>query len=175
MNKIKIVVAVLAALAFASIASAQSKTGTFAHDKIRANDFIGGGSNITGIVESQVANLTNDLAGKLGSGAIGTTVQAYSSSLDTLALNNGVNLTNIPAAGVQGTAVVGTDIGSTVQAYSSALDALALNNGGNLTNVTAAGGTVGGHTIYVFNSGTCSAYAVSADLQTTNWLGDTFP
>ena len=175
-NATKIVMAVLAALAFEGLAMAQSKTGSFKHDQIYANQFHGDGAAITNLAEGNVVNLTGDLAAKLGTNTVGSTVQAHSSNLDTLALNNGVNLTNIPAAGVQGTAVVGTDIGSTVQAHSANLDALALNNGGSLTNLPAGtGATVGGHTIYVFNGSTCSAYAVSADLQTTNWLGDTLP
>ena len=169
-NATKIVMAVLAALAFEGLALAQSKTGSFKHDQIYANQFHGDGAAITNI------NPANVVGGALVGSAIGSTVQAYSANLTPLALNNGVGLTNIPAAGVQGTAVVGTDIGSTVQAHSSALDTLALNNGGSLTNLPAGtGATVGGHTIYVFNGSTCSAYAVSADLQTTNWLGDMFP
>ena len=69
------------------------------------------------------------------------TNQAYGvlNMRDQAILNaDGQGITNIPAAGVVGTALVTAAIGDTVQAYSVNLDKLALNDGGSLTNLTPA-------------------------------------
>lgn len=167
-NSMKIMIAVLATLAFAGSALAQPRN--FRHEHIIATmGFEGDGASITNI------NPANVVGGALVGSDISSTVQAYSANLTTLAANNGVSLTNIPAAGIVGTALVSSAIGSTVQAHSSALDALALNNGGNLTNVTVNGGTVGGHTFMVWNGPTCSVYAVDSTGTYTNWQGDVYP
>ena len=93
------------------------------------------------------------------------TNQAYGvlNMRDQAILNaDGQGITNIPAAGVVGTALVTAAIGDTVQAHDAGLDTLALDNGVNLTNIPAAGVT-GTALVTAAIGDTVQAYSVNLD------------
>lgn len=93
------------------------------------------GANLTGL---NAANLTVGSSASAINGAAITNVTGTASPNGTVL--NALDIsacTNLPAAGVDGTALVTTDLGSSVQDYSANLDTLALNNGNALTNITA--------------------------------------
>ena len=195
-----ITMVVLAGLMFASSGFAQARN--FRHERIIATDgFTGDGASISNVAGGNIATgnidkarLTNALASAGADIGGNIPIASITNAIPTaaaLAVNNGTSLTGVTAmamsaagltAGTVASAIDGSAItnltlgvGSVVQAYSANLDKLALNDGGSLTNVTVSGGSIGGHTLYVWTGPTCSTYNVSADGLHTNWMGDTFP